>query len=211
MATDYTTRDLLRCPCGQGVVTLTSTSPDHLWARESQTTYSATIECIACQEEFAVHQVSSNSRPQIVYRDELEAKEAIREEYWAADTAIQQSDQAKRLRPNIVVAVDNESSKAARHRKLKRFGLALESYGTYLKRPYGGEEAIRHIRGRALAHVGSTTSLSSDDKEYFTQAFDALQKLREAEEAIRLREVKLSGQSGRQGENSETPIKSDSA
>ena len=113
MATDYTTRDLLRCPCGQGVVTLTSTSPDHLWARESQTTYSATIECIACQEEFAVHQVSSNSRPQIVYRDELEAKEAIREEYWAADTAIQQSDQAKRLRPNIVVAVDNESSKAA--------------------------------------------------------------------------------------------------
>ena len=81
-----------------------------------------------------------------------------------ADEAIKQSEEAERLRPKIIAAIDNESSMAARLRKLIEFGLSDESYGTYRKQPYGGVEAIGRATGATVARIGNNEALS---RNYF--------------------------------------------
>ena len=151
MATDDVTEHPVKCPCGKSTVTFITASPDHPWVRASQTRYSATIDCKECREKYAVHQMSHNDQPVVVHLDEVDAKKAAKEKYWAADEAIKQSEEAERLRPKIIAAIDNETSMAARHRKLSEFRLSYVSYSTYRKQPYGGAEAIRQARGAASA------------------------------------------------------------
>ena len=191
MATQDVTKKPVECPCGEGKVTFVTSSPDHPWARASQTTYSATIDCENCRKTLAVHQEYSTGRPKIVYRAEVEAKNAIREQHRARAEAIGQSAEADRLRDEIIAVIDSQPSKAARHRKLADLGLARNAYGTYLKHPYGGEEALRFVEGARLAQIGSTTTLAGKDQEYFSKAVAELEKLEEAERAITLRPVSL--------------------
>ena len=193
MSTDDVSKHSVKCPCGKSTVTFTTSSPDHPWARASQTTYSAAIDCEECREKYAVHHESSNDRPVIVHRDEVDAKKAVREKIRAANKAIKQSEEAERLRAKIIAAINNETSMAARHRKLSEFGLSHESYGTYRKRPYDGAEAMRLAYGAGLARIGSTTDLGGKDQQYFAEALAELEKLDCAERSIRLRVVKLNG------------------
>jgi len=193
MATDDVTEHTVKCPCGKSNVTFTTSSPDHPYARDSQTRYSAAINCKECDEKYAVHQESPNDRPEIVHREEVDAKKAAREKYLAAEEAIEKSAEAERLRSKIAEAIDRESSMAARYRKLSEFRLFHGSYGTYRKRPFSGEEAVRRVGGAHLARIGSTTDLGGKDQQYFAKAAAELEKLESAERSIILRIVNLSG------------------
>lgn len=195
MATDDVTEHSVTCPCGKSTVTFITSSPDHPWVRASQTRYSATMDCKECREKYAVHQESHNDQPVIVHRDEVDAKKAAQEKYRAADEAIKQSEEAEHLRPKIIAAIDNETSMAARHRKLSEFRLSYESYGTYRKRPYGGAEAIRQARGADLARIDNTAALGAKDQQYFVAAVAELEKLANAERSIRPKPVKLGSKS----------------
>lgn len=192
VATDDVTERSIKCPCGKSTITITASSPDHPWARASQTNYSTTIDCSECSQNWVVYQESFNNQPAIVLRKELEIRNAARAKYQAASDAIKQSEQATRLLPKIVSSINDETSMAARHRKLTAFGLARESYGTYRKHPYGGEEAIRLIGGQSIAEIGST-DLGGEDRKYFSDAMAELSDLRKAEYAVSLNVVKLDG------------------
>ena len=179
------------CPCGASTVTFISASPDHPWARPSQTRYSAVIDCVDCQDNFIVHQNSSNDMPVIVEKAEVEAKKQLREQIQALDAAIMRSAQVKRLRTKIVDAIDKEISMAGRHRKLKEFHLTVDSYSTYRKKPYGGEEALRFTRGSTFARIGATTALGGEDQPYFMEAIDEIERMEDVERKICLKVVDL--------------------
>ena len=191
MATDDVTQYSSECPCGASTVTFISASPDHPWARPSQTRYSAAIDWVVCQDKFSVHQNSSNDMPVIVEKAEVEAKKQLREQIQTLDAAIRHSAQAKRLRTRIVDAIDKETSMAGRHRKLKEFHLTVDSYSTYRKNSYGGEEALRSTRVSTFARIGATTSLNGEDQCYFLEAIEELERLEDIERKIRLKVVVL--------------------
>ena len=191
MATDDVTRHKTACPCGLATITFTTSSPDHPWARASQTTYSAKIDCMKCRENYVVQQDSSNEEPVIVYREEVGQKRKIRVEIREREEAVVQSREGAALRRRIVSSIDNEESMAGKHRELKQYGLVHVTYGTYRKRPYGGDEAMRFAGGMTLAKIGAGTDLGGEDKAFFVRELDMLERMQRSEEAIRIRVVKL--------------------
>lgn len=69
--TDYTTIEN-PCLCGKGIISVRRAEPDHMWARPSQTHYSAAIGYQSCQRGYDVRGAGSHQYPWIVRRDELE-------------------------------------------------------------------------------------------------------------------------------------------
>ena len=191
MATDDVTKSSIKCPCAESTVTFITASPDHPWARASQTRYSATIDCPSCQTQFTTHQDSYNDRPIIVHKAEVDTKHAIRRKIQTLDEEIKKSDQAIKLRERIIDAIDEETSLAGRLRKLTQLHLTRDSYSTYRKRPYGGEQALQSSSGATLARIGSTALLGEEDHSYFSAAITAIEQLEEAERKIQLKEVTL--------------------
>ena len=196
MATDDISKHACRCPCGKSTVTFVTASPDHPWARPSQTKYSASIDCGDCKCKFCVYQVSSNDVPVIVERAEVEARRELGEQIENLDKEIRCSIQAERLRARIIDAIDKTESMAGRLRKLHELRLTVESYSTYRKNPYGGEAALRFTRGATFARIGSTTDLGGEDQRYFSEAIDEMQKLEDSKEQIRLKVVDLKRDGG---------------
>ena len=191
MATDDVTRHATACPCGLATITFTTSSPDHPWARASQTAYSARIDCMRCRENYVIQQDSSSKQPAIAYREEVDQKRKIKTEIREREEAIAQSREGTALRQRVITSIDNEESMAGKHRKLKQYGLIHVTYGTYRKRPYGGDEAMRLSSGMTLAKIGVGTDIGGEDKAFFVRELETLQRLRKSEEAIRVRVVKL--------------------
>ncbi|MBY5565940.1 hypothetical protein HFO55_01515 [Rhizobium leguminosarum] len=180
MATDDVSKHVMSCPCGKSTVTFTATSPDHAYVRESQTHHDAEIDCVECREKYVPYaEPFSNSVPAIVLRQQVAAKAAAEQRYWAYWNEIRASPEADRLRPRIVERVDAAKSKAEAHRMLQSMKLTYDSYSTYAKRPYGGEAAANGAGGADLARIGSST-LGGDDRPYFQNASIQLEELNNA-------------------------------
>ncbi|MGR9428693.1 hypothetical protein [Rhizobium leguminosarum] len=177
MATDDVSKHVMSCPCGKGTVTFTTTSPDHAYARDSQTRHHAQIDCAECAPKYTAYaREFSNDVPVIVLREQVSAKEAAEQRYWTYWNEIKASPQADRLRPRIAEQIDAAKSKAEAHRVLQSMKLTYDSYSTYAKRPYGGEAAANGAGGADLARIGSST-LGGDDKPYFQNASIKLEEL----------------------------------
>jgi hypothetical protein len=177
MATDDVSRHLRSCPCGKSTITFSTTSPDHAYARDSQTHYDAEIDCVDCAKKYVPYaEKFSNDVPAIVLREQVAAKEAAEQRYWAYWNEIKASPQADRLRLRIAEQVDAAKSKAEAHRVLQSMELTYDSYSTYAKRPYGGDVSAKGAGGADLARIGSGV-LGGDDKPYFQNASVKLEEL----------------------------------
>ncbi|MDH6650183.1 UNVERIFIED_ORG: hypothetical protein M2312_004854 [Rhizobium esperanzae] len=177
MATDDVSKHVMSCPCGKSTVTFTATSPDHAYARESQTHHDAEIDCVECREKYVPYaEPFSNSVPAIVLREQVRAKAAAEQRYWAYWNEIGASPEADRLRPRIAEQVDAAKSKAEAHRVLQSMKLTYDSYSTYAKRPYGGEAAAKGAGGADLARIGSGV-LGGEDQAFFQNASVQLEEL----------------------------------
>ena len=144
-----------------------------------------------CRENFVIQQDSSNEQPTIAYREEVDQKSKIRIEIRKREEAVAQSREGTALRRRVISSIDNEESIAGRHRKLEQYGLIHVTYGTYRKRPYGGDEAMRLSSGMTLAKIGAGADVGGEDKAFFVRELETLQRLRKSEKAIRVRLVKL--------------------
>ncbi|AIC28085.1 hypothetical protein IE4771_CH02991 [Rhizobium etli bv. mimosae str. IE4771] len=180
MATDDVSKHAVSCPCGKSTVTFTATSPDHAYVRESQTHHDAEIDCVECREKYVPYaEPFSNSVPALVLREQVAAKAAAEQRYWAYWNEIKASPEADRLRPRIAQQVDAAKSKAEAHRVLQSMKLTYDSYGTYAKRPYGGEAAAKGAGGADLVRIGSGV-LGGEDQPYFQNASVQLEELNKA-------------------------------
>ena len=191
MSTNDVSKHRMACPCGKSTVTFIDTSPDHPWARESQTSHDAEIDCQDCAQTYTAYSERfSNDVPMVVTRIQVEAKAAAEKAFWDYYHEIQASPEADRLRPRISEQVDAATSKAAAHRALRAMKLTYDSYGTYARRPYSGETAAKRAGGGDLARIGSGM-LGGSDKPYFEQAAARLQKLEAAWRGSPLTPIKL--------------------
>lgn len=169
MATTDRTTIESPCLCGKGKIAVTCSQPDHGFARLSQIDYTAKIACEPCGERYEIRDGRYNAYPWVVKRTDADRQREAADKLAALESAVMGSDATLRLRHRIVAEVDGQPSMAAAHRVLRRFGLAYETVSTYRKRPYGGEEATRHIGAAAIVRIGSLADMGTSD----TLAFEA--------------------------------------
>jgi hypothetical protein len=157
-------------------------SPDHPWARESQTTYSASLNCETCNDIYQIVQRDSNKLPMLVLKSEVREQEAIQNSYRNLERRLLASAPVQKVLREIIAAVDGQQSNAAKHRILQKFHLAREAYSTYARRPYGGAEAVKYSSGRHIAETGIENKMFSDaDLPFVETALGEIRRLRASE------------------------------
>ncbi len=189
MATDDITKISSPCLCGKGKIVVTQSMPDRAWVRESQISYTAEIDCPDCAETYVVHH-DYHSLPSLVRREDVRKRDAATARRKAAENEVATSAEAQRLIPRIVSAIDSQPSMAARHRALQRFHLSYESLGTYRKRPYDGEHAVRTASGGHLADIGSHPDMGGEDAAYFAASAEKIKALAAEERALEIQPVR---------------------
>lgn len=189
MATDDNTEISSPCLCGQGKITVVQSMPDHPWVRESQISYAAQLDCEVCAEAHLVKH-DYYKLPSLVRREDVKKYNAATAQRKSAEEEVRASPQAQRLIPRIISAIDTQASMAARHRVLQRFRLSYETLGTYRKRPYGGEHALRNVSGGRLAVIGSDPEIGGEDTLYFAEAMARINALEAEERALDVKPVK---------------------
>ena len=190
MATDDVVDIDSPCPCGEGTITVTQTSPDHPWATASQIHYSATLNCPKCSAELVVQNKYSGNHPWLARRADITARsDAERAHRFASDT-FAKSELAQSLVPLIVADIDSQPSKAAKHRALTKYRLAHESYATFLKFPYDGAKAVQRLSGDRLARIGAGFQFAGIDPTPFKAKAAELEALQSAISATQVPAVK---------------------
>ena len=196
MATDDVTETSISCPCGKGEITITQSSPDHPYVRESQTRTTATIRCGDCANDFVIEN-SYGSLPRVFRRSDVDAREAAKAERSAAEERLGNSDEVGRLKPRIRDYVLSQKNMAEEHRALQRLGLTIDSVDSYRRRrrkDYDNryiDKKLGLTTGGVYARIGSMPDLGGDDVEFFKRAADEISALEAAENAIRLEPVKI--------------------
>ena len=66
------------CPCGEGTITITECSPDHPYARDSQTWYKSKINCETCKTKYTIEQIDEDFKRYIILNPGDENQEFIR-------------------------------------------------------------------------------------------------------------------------------------
>ena len=56
------------CPCGAGKIVITECSPDHPYARDSQTWYQGKLDCSNCKEKFKIDEIDRDDDRVIILR-----------------------------------------------------------------------------------------------------------------------------------------------
>jgi len=54
------------CPCGAGKIVITQCTPDHPYARASQTSYDARLDCAECSKIFKFSEAKSDNGREII-------------------------------------------------------------------------------------------------------------------------------------------------
>ena len=54
------------CPCGEGKIVLTECSPDHPYARDSQTVYKGKLDCINCNTKYKIDEIDKDDTRSII-------------------------------------------------------------------------------------------------------------------------------------------------
>lgn len=138
------------CPCGGGRLLAYSVTPDHPWARASQETWKASIDCPACEEayELVEQQGEYRERVPLILASAVElAERRAKTKKWHADSkALMKSLPVRQVLKSFIATLEGEKSVAAAFRFLGRYQLAVESIGTFRKRFRKGEEAawVKH-------------------------------------------------------------------
>lgn len=189
MATDDVSTSSIPCQCGKGTIEIEQRSPDHPWARESQTSYSAKLDCDECAKLFVVRN-EWGKYPTLLRKADVAAQVNARADREAVEARVAESSEGKRLVRRIVSVIDAQPSVAARYRELKRFNLIHNSEATYRKHPIGGKEAVKRISGGSLARIGSLPDMGETDAEFFKEKATEIEKLYNAERSLEPRPVK---------------------
>ena len=54
------------CPCGAGRIVITECSPDHPYARASQTWYEASLLCNHCSKKYKIKEIKKDDEGEII-------------------------------------------------------------------------------------------------------------------------------------------------
>lgn len=162
------------CLCGKGEIVVVSSSPDHPWAKESQTRWSGEIRCADCSSEYALYHHYDNERLRLVRRADLDMRLQRTAELRRATEALDRSPEVRALIDRLTARVEQEPSMAAKYRLLHSYGLVYESIATFRRNFKGVVELLRYT---APSHILDILALLGEDNP------------RLAAEARRLKEI----------------------
>ncbi len=170
------------CPCGVGTINVEQESPDHMWARPSQTTYTAKLNCDVCAETYSVVQSWGMGQPYLALKSEVDARANAKADYWSLDKKFRQHEAATRLEPALIAEIDAALAKsmAAAHRVLSSYGLTHDSIVSYRKNPVNGAKAVSAASGYTMAQIGETQGLTEEHRAACTKVRRRLDELHAA-------------------------------
>lgn len=135
------------CPCGKGLVVVTTTTPDHAYVTAYNTNHSVTIRCAPCSNIYVV------DGTRLVRRTDMAASREARSVYEKARKALDATPEMAELKRAFAEHL-GPLSVAATHRLLKVNGLESYEIGTFRKRWKGAEHWVeQHIGCRAVPKV----------------------------------------------------------
>ncbi|MEA1015157.1 hypothetical protein [Sphingosinicella sp. LY1275] len=190
MATNDVTTFNSPCLCGKGHFVVRQSMPDHPYARVSQIHSTGSIHCAACESLYVIEDGWSGSKPRLILREDVETKVAAEEAAKAAEAEFVATPQAKALIPKIAEAIDQQPSKAARHRLAVNFGLTRESYSGFCKGPANGASLVRFISGARIAKAGTMLNLPPDEADFVKAADMEISSLWQTAWNVKLKAVK---------------------
>ncbi len=170
------------CLCGKGTINVETESPDHPWARESQTSWMGSLLCDVCAETYVVVNDYYSSRPFLALKADVEARDNARAEHSILSEKFRNHPLAKSIEPALIDEIDTARAKsmAAAHRVLEKYKLTYESLASYRKRPTTGEETVAAARGDTLASIGETLGATDEHRAAFKKVRMKLDQLQDA-------------------------------
>ncbi|MFN4275747.1 MAG: hypothetical protein ACK4FJ_05565 [Ferrovibrio sp.] len=132
MGTDTEEREVA-CPCGDGKIIVTVSTPDHGWLSAYNVHRSAQIMCPSCSGEFLIDRMC------VVRRDEFNANKIGWECWRNAHKAFDAAEDVLRVKAEFAEYLKKFKSVAAIHRHLVEHQLDNHSIGTF-RRNWNGEE-----------------------------------------------------------------------
>lgn len=179
--TDKTDRDS-SCPCGKGTIRVVQETPDHPYAKESQTSYTAYLKCDECAKTYCIVDDAFASGPYLGVKTEVEARDNARAEFFIMSRKFAEHPLAKSIQPAIIAEVDTArlKSKAEAWRVLNKYKLTTDSQATFTKRPKTGAEALKQASGEKLAKIGETAGETEQDRAAFANVSAKLAELHSA-------------------------------
>jgi hypothetical protein len=188
MATDDVTTIEYECPCGQGRLIVTQTMPDHPWVRAGQISYDAKLDCSVCASDFVVENEYGGYKPRLVKRGQFEARAAAREKARAARAQLEACAGVAATRAALVSLLDQQATKAARHRLAGKLGFYVQSYGTFLKGPTTGESIVGRSSAQGILEAGVKAGIP--EAEQHKQQLDDVRKLEDEARQVQVETVK---------------------
>lgn len=159
MATDDVTTIESPCPCGQGQISVTQTSPDHPWVKASQISYDAALDCRICATKYQVENSWGGMKPRLVLRVQLNAKAAAEAEVRKVEASVIREVDVGIIKEQLIGLMDAEKTKAAKHRMAGTLGLYPPSYATFIKQPTDGRSLLGRLSGYNVIHAGLRAGL----------------------------------------------------
>lgn len=153
------------CPCGKGVISVERCTPDHPWARESQTTYPASMKCTECEKTFVLapsdHAVEKRSR--LVVRADYEKQKVLETMAFEAMRTADKLPAAENVRAAAAALLDAEPSMAARHRLLSSNRIHVPAIASFRRSYRNGADWMAQPMGYAMDRLMKMTGVHDDE------------------------------------------------
>ncbi len=162
------------CKCGAGEIQIECVTPDHPWARASQTRYEERIDCDACEREYAI--VRQAGGFYLIDRNELDQKRNYLTESHKISDALRQHPKVRAAFDQLVQLLASQRSVASTYRLLVSAGLEYISLATFRKR---WQDANAWVSSHMLgAELGNLLQLLKIDDQVLWARLKEAERLR---------------------------------
>jgi hypothetical protein len=137
MSTDDITHYEVGCICGLGKAQVTSSIPDHAYAKQSQTTYLFDWNCQRCEKIYDILQNGD-----VYSKSDLLAKSSAETAYTKSINKIRSMHEYHDATDKLAILLDNLPSNAERYRQLSSKKLVSHGSATFNKNWRGGKDWV---------------------------------------------------------------------
>ena len=124
------------CPCGEGEIVVEHCTPDHMWARASQSIFRNSLICTKCELTYVFFSRDPGSKARLVLKEDDERIGDAQSAWHKTLLDIQNSEIFQELTASLAHVLSEQPSAAAAHRLLRRARLTNDSLYQYRKHGY---------------------------------------------------------------------------
>ena len=155
------------CPCGEGEIVVGHCTPDHMWARASQSIFRNSLICTKCEQTYVFFSRDPGSKATLVLREDDERIRDAESAWHKTVLDIENSEIFQELTTSLAHVLFEQPSAAAAHRLLRRASLTNDSLYQYRKHGYRLSPLYANAAAKLLeVNDGELAALIAQEREY---------------------------------------------